>query len=410
MTRRPCLSIPILTGLSGELRQRWQSFFVLPSDRDRMREEGIWRRTQSSLNAAESGWSGPNDARRRILHYVHRFNTIQSGAEMHLAITGSYIFFSISLPEDELIQELDSLTAALRDGGWHNDGVVSTGNIWRIPGMKCSLIRHTEHPEDIRAGRKLPLGYMSVDVTLRMLEDEPVDVALPWKVLSTGMRAKDRRQTPMEVQDLSILLESQPFHVEIGCGVSIEAGVPALNHLHELYCVADITTGKFIFGGQSDDLIEQIIRDPFARLSLLGTLFKASFEADPTQAHRSLKALRRSGAMTGSVLTNNFDGLAHRAGLPECFLRRYDQHVPSVDFDSRAQALLVIGSHADRRRVQSRARARGLKVVFLDLEGYEVSGRFIPYPLEGPKDDDFLCRRSASDGLTELCAQLGLTL
>ena len=120
--------------------------------------------------------------------------------------------------------------------------------------------------------------------------------------------------------------------------------------------------------------------------------------------------MRDAGHLIGRVMTNNFDGLAHRVGLNEHFLRRYDDTIPEVEFFAEAKSLLVIGNHADRRRVQARARERGLKVIYLDPEGYWLGDRFIDYPLEGPRDGDVVCRKGASDGLSQLCSLLGVQL
>lgn len=101
----------------------------------------------------------------------------------------------------------------------------------------------------------------------------------------------------------------------------------------------------------------------------------------------------------GPVITNNFDVLAARAGLDECFMRPYDQAVPDVERIDGAKALLVVGLHADRRKVQARARERGMQVVYLDPEGFWRDGKFMPYPLEGPQDGDLVCRATAAEAL-----------
>ncbi|MFE3991698.1 hypothetical protein ACFXPW_08405 [Streptomyces goshikiensis] len=49
---------------------------------------------------------------------------------------------------------------------------------------------------------------------------------------------------------------------------------------------------------------------------------------------------------------------AQRAGFEEQFMRRYDQRIPPVTFQSDAKALVVIGLHADRRWVAKRAGGR----------------------------------------------------
>ncbi|WP_439080518.1 hypothetical protein [Streptomyces sp. WL006] len=82
--------------------------------------------------------------------------------------------------------------------------------------------------------------------------------------------------------------------------------------------------------------------------------------------------------------------------------RRYDQAVPDVEWVDGAQALLVVGLHADRRKVQARARARGMQVVYLDPEGFWRHGQFMPYPLEGPQDGDLVCRATTAEALPAL--------
>ncbi|MGV9317624.1 hypothetical protein [Streptomyces sp. NPDC003660] len=79
--------------------------------------------------------------------------------------------------------------------------------------------------------------------------------------------------------------------------------------------------------------------------------------------------------MPGPVLQHNFDLLAARAGLAECFVRRYDQKIPPVP---------------------------------LLAEAREEFGRYLPYPLEGPQDGDVVVRAEATPALVELCRQLGV--
>ena len=95
--------------------------------------------------------------------------------------------------------------------------------------------------------------------------------------------------------------------------------------------------------------------------------------------------MAREGHLIGPVITNNFDVLAARAGLTEYCVRRYDEIIPDVPLLPGARALLVVGSHADRRAVQARARAAGKKIFYLDPEGFRADGTFQPYPLESPQ-------------------------
>lgn len=400
--------VPLVRGLSDEQVIRWQHYYREASDRDRRREEGIWRRTQTEMNADESGWRGPADQRRRIVYYDHEYEFQNGGSSADLVLKYSFVYYSLTLPGTELAADIERIAQALAGGGWRPDSQDGEEKSWRLGDLVCSVSTLDRHPEDLRAGRTIPSSYRALDVVIRTDGLTSATARLPWEVLAKGMRVKDERENPTYVDDLGALVDLHPFHVELGCGPSIEAGVPALNHLHELYRVTDLDTGRFIFGGPGDDLITRLLLRPSTEFEALGRLFKASFVAEPTPAHEALLALQRAGYVVGPILTNNFDGLAHRVGLREQFLRRYDEEVPDVEFSPDARSLLVIGSHADRRRVQARARQRGLKVVYLDPEGYEVGGRFIAYPLEGPRTGDLICARTATDGLTGLCGRLGL--
>jgi len=398
--------ITLRGALSADYVERWRRYYVERSDRNRRREDGIWRRTQEPWNAAESGWQNPTDRRRRIVHYTHEYDLQNRDGRAELLFRNAYVYFSLSLPEEEIASDLSRVTTALQRGGWRLDAGKGPTGLWRLGDLVCSLSYMDRHPEDLLAGRNLPETYRTLDVTLRTQDFTSLDERLPWDVLAQGMRLKDERERPTYVQDLSALTQLSPFHVELGCGASIEAGVPALHHLHELYRVTDSKTGRFIFGGDQDDLIERLLMRPTAEFTALAELFGAAFVAEPTPAHRALVALRDAGHLVGPIMTNNFDGLAHRVGLSEHFLRRYDEVIPDVEFSPEARSLLVIGSHADRRRVQARARARGLKIVYLDPEGYRIDGRFIEYPLEGPRDGDSVCRKTAIEGLAGLCSML----
>jgi len=58
--------------------------------------------------------------------------------------------------------------------------------------------------------------------------------------------------------------------------------------------------------------------------------------------------------------------------------------------------LLVVGSHADRRKVQRQAREKGLKIIYADPEGFFDKNKvFTPYPMEAPKDEDLVLQITA---------------
>lgn len=401
--------VPIVKNLSSEYAQRWLDYYVKPSDRNRRQEEGIWRRTQNIENAKDSGWNSFNDCRRRIVYYLHNFDLQENDQNLYdLVISSLYIYYSLLVPLKELDYIEQSIYISLLEGGWHQS--TEDKNYWQKGDLQFFIQKYKEHPQDIVNGRKFPEHYHSMDVIIRTRKIGDIQPQLPWDVLAKGMRTKDNRENPQEHLDLSALREFSPFHVEVGCGPSIEAGIPALHHLHELYCVTDLDTGKFIFGGPKDNIIQRIISNPQSEIPPLGSLFSAAFLAEPTKAHRALYALKENGYLLDPILTNNFDGLTQRVGLREQFLRRYDEAIPDVIFRDIAKAVLVIGSHADRRRVLARARNKGLKVIYLDPEGYYSNGNFVPYLLEGPKNQDIICRKTATEGLTELCMLFGIEL
>lgn len=400
--------IALQQDLSTEHQERWQRYYLQPSDRDRRREDGIWRRTQEEWNASESGWRGCSDQRRRIVHYTHQYNVRVAEGQLQLELSKAYLYYSLSLPEEEITADLDRVRNALERGGWSARSLSDHTQVWEMDDLICALAFVRRHTEDALAARVLPYDYRTLDVTIRTKGHDGIPERLPWEVLAKGMRMKEVRENPSLAPDLSALVELSPFHVELGCGISIEAGVPALHHLHDLYRVTEMSTGRFVFGGPSDDLVERLLLRPVEEFAKLGELYKAAFLAEPTPAHHALINLRNAGHLVGRIMTNNFDGLAHRVGLNEHFLRRYDETIPDVEFSAQAKSLLVVGSHADRRRVQARARERGLKVVYLDPEGYRIGDQFLSYPLEGPRDGDVLCRKGASEGLTHLCSLLGV--
>jgi hypothetical protein len=196
-----------------------------------------------------------------------------------------------------------------------------------------------------------------------------------------------------------------PAQVEIGCGPSYEAGVPALDFLHDIYCVTNRLSKQFVFGVRQDRLLELLCADARAGLEVFSTMFRKCFLAKPTRFHSTLEEFARSGYVVGDIITNNFDGLVARSGLTEKFVRRYEEThiIPDIEFHPRAKSLIVVGSHADRRRIQAAARDVGLKVIYIDPEGYQrADGRFDPYPLESPQSEDILIPLGATEAFLKL--------
>ncbi|WP_240351088.1 hypothetical protein [Streptomyces olivoreticuli] len=239
---------------------------------------------------------------------------------------------------------------------------------------------------------------------------------ITYKGTGTRNALEEQRGNPAYADDLSGLLDHLPFVVEAGCGTSIEAGIPPLHWLHEVYRVTaragnDLTQGyAFTLAPASDILIKEMLTDTVRKVDGMVAMFRSLFLAEPTSAHRTPKALYDAGHMTGPVATHNFDRLVARVGLPEAFMRRYDQRIPHMPFPDDAKSVLVIGLHADRRGVQARARELGLKVFYLDTEGVTENGVGKPYLIEGAREGDVVVRSGATPALLHLAELLNVNV
>lgn len=396
----------VVCPLDDQLVRRWQKHYEMPSGRNLKLEEGLWRRTQDPRNAEESGWRGLDDCRRRLFHYRYTYDLVDRGSEKALGLVSLYIMYCITYPRDEVAGVRAAIDRSLSEGGWRRR---SEQSVWECGSLEAELLDFERHPKDLEVGARLPGGYCSLEVTIRSRGEAsgPVERNMPWDVLRRGMRVKDRREEPELIPDLGLLERFLPFHVEVGCGLSMESGIPPLHYLHDLYRVSNRSDNTFVLG-EDDDVIPRLLASPKAALRDLTHMYRSCFLAEPSAAHRDLKTLADRGLLVGPVMTNNVDALLARTGLRELHLRRYDQDIPHVDFDPRAKALVVIGSHADRRRVQRRARDKGLQVFFIDPEGYWENDRFTPYPLEGARSTDCLCHSAAGPVLRALVENIVL--
>jgi hypothetical protein len=393
--------------LDSSGREQWLTHFAAGPDRRRDIEEGIWRRTQDRCNAEQSGWSQDASARRRIVHYWYRYDTVDTS----LCLVDFYLYYCVTYPAAEIDAYRDRIDRWLATGGW----VPDKDDTWLRGDLRVRLHRFTVHPEDTAADRSTPADYASLQAVITSEGCDPGSqiVARPWRVLAGGMRLKDRPGAPTLIDSLAPLAEHLPFQVEVGCGISVEAGIPPLHRLHEIYRVTTRSDSKpgnadpFVLTTRDDPLLEEILTAPEHKFTEFCEMYRTCFQARPTPALHALGWLARNGYLVGPVITNNFDLLTARAGLEECFVRRYNQKLPDIPLLPEAKALLVVGNHADRRRVEARAREAGMTVFFLDPEGFwDTDGTFAPYPLEGAHTGDYVCRKTASEGLAELAALL----
>ncbi|MEV6574877.1 hypothetical protein [Streptomyces sp. NPDC051577] len=347
-----------------------------------------------------------------MVHYRLHYGLDRTQPMDRLVLEDLFLYVSWLATAGEIAAHRRDLDQWLTDGRWKPTG--DDAGTWRRGDLRTTIVEHAIHPQDDRALRDTPEGFTSIDVTIRSEEYTLTRAArnLPWDVLAGGMRVKEERGTPTYADDLSGLLDHLPFVVEAGCGTSIEAGIPPLHWLHEVYRVTartgnDLTQGyAFTLAPASDTLIQEMLTDTVRKADDMVAMFRAVVLAEPTEAHRTLKALHDAGHMTGPVATHNFDRLFARAGLEEAYMRRYDQRTPHMPFPAGAKSVLVIGLHADRRNVQARARELGLKIFYLDTEGVTENGVHKAYPIEGAREGDVVVRSEAIPALRRLAELL----
>jgi hypothetical protein len=396
---------PIISDLTENQIKHWQHFYNHPIvvSRNKKIEEGLWRRTQNYENKEQSGWKNEEDKRRRMVHYQYAYDLIEeSSTQIMLTIVDFYIWWHICMPECEVSVYSEHIYASLQLGGWSRlygiggEEVFCFGQLY----LRISKYSPQGNEYDYRVSREFPDNYKILEVTIFSsgnTKDEDF-IAQPWKILETGIRKKDTRGSPT-LNPWDKVMDFFPAQVELGCGPSIEADIPPLHFLHDVYSVTNKKTGAFILDPYQDCLARFIASNPTKALADLSEMYRRCFVARPTSFHHGLKSLYDRGQIVGPVITNNFDGLVHCVGLTELFVRRYDEShaVPNITFHQKAKSLIVVGSHADRRRIQHAAREAGLQVVYVDPEGYRESDGFTEYLLESPQDNDFLFRCSASE-------------
>jgi hypothetical protein len=357
--------------------------------------ESIWRRHQHPSNARLSGWKEESDRRRRIIHFHDEYGVEGRAFVMRRA----YLWHCVTLPADDVDAYQERIHAGLAswspagDSRWRRGDLVATVKRWQV------------HAEDEQRGYATTPGYATLELCVQTADFVHPEgwPSRPWKVFhEVGLRKKLPRGTPRQITPEEIA-EYLPAQLELGCGPSIEAGVPELSSLHRIYGVSLPDYG-FIFNAGQDGLLE-VLADPERKYREMAAIYRACLLAGETDSYRAMRELWQRGDFVGPVITNNFDCLCAEQGLPEISLRKYDvgPYYPQIQHDPRARSLLVVGVHADRRLVQMRAREQGLRVIFVDPEEYVApDGKHIHYPVEAPQDDDLFVRMTAHEALTRL--------
>ncbi len=328
---------------------------------DRSVRENVWRRHQHQDNQAKSGWQ-PGEERRRLLHFRDKYELIGDA----FCLSEVYLFLHIKAPQAELAKYVDKVK-------WTEYG-----------DLRLTLEMLNESA-----------GYASMNMRIFNKQVSEVTLNRPWVLLNTGIRKVLPAGNPTRIA-MEDLRSFCPAQVELGCGPSVEAGIPPLNYFHKLFSLHK--DGRFVFKAEDDTFLE-VLEDPEAWYKRAVHMQRQCLMAEPTPFYHHLKALHNQGHIVGPVLTNNFDGLPLSVGLEEHPLRQYDDKgvYPPIEFHPQARSLFVIGSHADRRKCQAHARAQGLRIVYIDPEGYDTDQGFCHYPLESPQDEDYIVNARACE-------------
>lgn len=398
--------LKLTENLDEEYKEKWNVQFVTPG---RSRSEGLWRRTQQKETKEKSGWKSEEDARRRMVHFIDEYDVVANDSNsFDFVLKGVYLWVCVTLPGKELEEYRSKVIQALEENNWNSLG----NETYESDGLSLIIKESKVHSEDKRADRGFPEHYATTEFTLQsenmQIEDRVIDS--PWNVLSSGIRQIEKSEEGYTVvDDISKIEDYLPMQFELGGGASIELGIPPLNHLHQIYNVTDPRTGDFIFN--DDPLLPNLINNPKDFYKEASVAYRASLLAKPNDFYLTLKELYDKGLVKGDVITNNFDGLISLVGLKEKFIRRFDEPevYPTIEFDSDVKSLVVVGSHADRRKVQKQAREKGLKVIYIDPEEYfDYFGNKISYPLEGLKSQDYLIHSTAVEFAKQLKEKLNL--
>ena len=271
---------------------------------------------------------------------------------------------------------------------------------WEKEDLLIIINRYAVHPKNEMCNTTFPEGYDSVDiVAVTKGFDYMSHYHRMWEHSTKLYRMPNPRENPTYVTDLKEIKKYLPAQIEMGCGPSINAKIEPLYKMHEMYKVQRHETGKF-YWGKDDNLMERLILDPQKTIEEFSSTPINCIKAKHTQGYKIFNELYKKGYFVGTVYNNNFDRLVKRFDIPEVILRTYqkDIYIQKIDFDKRAKSLICMGAHADRRQVEKQAREHGLKVIYIDPEGF-YNKTFEPYPIEGPKNEDIILKTTFEDAM-----------
>ena len=354
--------------------------------------EGMWFRSQRIENAQKSGYVDETTKRQR---YIHFYNTY---VNQNHALTLKYAYLVVcnTLPKEECNEYVTRVFDALHCANFAQVNATT----WEKDGLQIIVNQYKEHPKHMEYNIMFPSNYTSVDVIAVTKDYDYMPLYnRMWEHSTKLYRVPQQKGHPTYITDISEIEQFLPAQIEFGCGPSIEADIDPLYVMHETYKVQSHQTGRFYFGKQ-DDLIQNIILSPTASYLKFSQTPKKCIQAEHTEAYKIFNQLYKKGLFVGTVFNNNFDRLVKRFDIPEQILRTYQKsiYIQKLNFDEKAKSLICFGTHADRRQVQKQAREKGLKVIFVDPEGF-FNKTFEPYPIEAPQDEDYILKLPFSQAM-----------
>jgi hypothetical protein len=376
--------------------KKWNNF-LKEKDKKYAEVEGLWRRTQDLKNKKLSGYKSPKDKRRKILHYINQYSI---NKDKKLILKNMYLWISLAYPKEEIEKYMFQIEKGLKRGEWKKKN-----KIYHKGNLSFDVKRLSYYKEDKINNRKFPKDYQLLDITIKSkgMIISPKKKRNPWGVLKTGIRKKDKRTSFKILKDIQKIKEFFPAQIELGCGPSIECGIPPLHYLHDVYKIS-IKGGKFILNPKEDTILYEILSNPEKFFKKTTKMYSQLVIAKPNESYIAIKKLFDKKLLVGEVLTNNFDKIPTTMGLKEKYLRKYEEThiIPKIKFHKSAKSLLVVGVHADRRKVQAAARKKGLKIIYIDPEGYFEKGKWRKYLMESPQLGDLVINKEAKEVLPYL--------
>ena len=360
--------------------------------------EGCWLRNQRKENQYQSNYVDETTRRRRYVHFYDTYVDSFFDGKHHLALSKYYLYVTNTLPKEEIAEYESRIMNALKLANYKK---IDDEKYLKDNGTMVVIKRYNNHPENTEV---FPENYTTVDI---VVASDGYDYSAiqdrMWKLSRKMYRMPDKRGNPKYTKDMKDILEYLPAQVEMGCGPSIGANIPPLHEMHETYRVQNHINKKFYFA-KEDDLIENVIKDELKMRKIFAKVPIACISAKITEGYYDFKDLYEKGFFKGIVYNNNFDRIVKRLGIPEHILRIYDinEYIARPKFEEGLKSLVCIGCHADRRQVERQAREKGLKIIFIDPEGFYEKDGFVEYKIEGPKDDDIIVNITFEEAMKQL--------